>query len=202
VSGSDDNTVRIWDPVTGALTQTLEGHLGSVNSVSFSPDGRLLASGSEDNTVRLWDPATGALARTLEGHSGSVYSVAFSPDGRLLASGSIDNTVRLWDPATSALTQTWNAGKSVTTVEFSDNGLYLHTDSGALAIQSRRDIPTGPRIDANSGISVEENQWLKLNGEKVLWLPVEFRPSHFKVNGNTLALGHTSGRISFIGFHI
>lgn len=170
--------------------------------MAFSHDGRLLVSGSDDNTVRLWDLAPGALTRTLEGHSGSVYSVAFSPDGRLLASGSIDNTVRLWEPATSALTQIWNTGKSVTTVEFSDNGLYLHTDSGALAIQSKRDIPTHPRSHANSGFSFEEDQWLKLNDEKVLWLPVEFRPSHFKVNGNTLALGHTSGRISFIGFHI
>ena len=78
----------------------------SVNSVAFSPDGRLLASGSHDKTVRLWDTATGALQQTLEGHSDWVRSVAFSPDGRLLASGSDDETVRLWDTATGALQQT------------------------------------------------------------------------------------------------
>jgi WD40 repeat protein len=59
-----------------------------VNSVAFSPDGRLLASGSWDNTIRLWDAASGALLRTLEGHTNTVLSVAFSPDGRLLASAS------------------------------------------------------------------------------------------------------------------
>ncbi|CAG8884877.1 unnamed protein product, partial [Penicillium egyptiacum] len=64
-----DETVRLWDPVTGALQQTLEGYSGWVRSVAFSPDGRLLASGSDDETVRLWDPATGALQQTLEGHS-------------------------------------------------------------------------------------------------------------------------------------
>jgi WD40 repeat protein len=42
VSGSDDNTVRLWDAVTGAALQTLEGHTFSVNSVAFSPDGNLL----------------------------------------------------------------------------------------------------------------------------------------------------------------
>ncbi|KAH9203227.1 hypothetical protein DL95DRAFT_350087 [Leptodontidium sp. 2 PMI_412] len=59
VSGSWDNTVRIWDAATGAALQTLEGHLDGVNSVAFSPDGKQVVSGSWDNTVRLWDAATG-----------------------------------------------------------------------------------------------------------------------------------------------
>jgi WD40 repeat protein len=69
-SGSYDKTVRLWDAVTGAPLQTLEGHSGWVMSVAFSPDGKVVASGSYDKTVRLWDAVTGAPLQTLEGHSG------------------------------------------------------------------------------------------------------------------------------------
>src|SRR5437773_248588 len=78
----------------------LRGHQGYVYSVSFSADGRLLASGSADTTVRLWNPDTGQELRCLQGQQGMVYSVSFSADGRLLASGSDDKTVRLWNPDT------------------------------------------------------------------------------------------------------
>ena len=59
-----------------------------VNSVSFSPDGTLLASGSHKITIKLWDTATGNEIRTLTGHTHYVRSVTFSPDSTMLASGS------------------------------------------------------------------------------------------------------------------
>jgi WD40 repeat protein len=70
VSGSEDETIRIWDADTGqSLMGPLEGHQDSVWSVAFSPDGKRIVSGSEDKTIRIWDADTGqSLMGPLEGH--------------------------------------------------------------------------------------------------------------------------------------
>ena len=102
-SGSDDQTVRLWDVATGRqLGSFLNANTDVVNAVAFSPDGKTLASGNADGRVRLWNVAAGGqLGSPLNAHAGAVNSVAFSPDGKTLASGNSDGTVRLWDVATS-----------------------------------------------------------------------------------------------------
>ncbi|KAJ5898218.1 hypothetical protein N7504_008506 [Penicillium tannophilum] len=201
-SGSWDQTVRLWDPAIDASQQNIEGHSDWIRSVAFSPDGRLLASGSQDMTVRLWDPATGALQQTLGGHSGWVVSVAFSPDGRILASGSEDKTVRLWSPVTGALQQTLEAKGPITNLGFSQDGLYYNTDWGSFSVsfQYEDHAPCPNLVDFD--ICVEQRQWIKLHGKRVLWIPPEHRPISFATNGSLLALGPASGRILFIRFHV
>ncbi|KAF5340750.1 hypothetical protein D9611_007391 [Ephemerocybe angulata] len=99
VSGSGDNTVRIWDALTGKVQTVLGGHSGTVRSVAFSPDGKHIVSGSRDKSVRVWDVLTGRVERVLAGHTGYVWSVDFSVDGSQVVSGSGDKTVRIWDPS-------------------------------------------------------------------------------------------------------
>ena len=130
-SGSQDNTLRLWDLGTAQATHALAGHRGSVTSVAFSPDGLRLASGSWDDTIRIWDANTGEHQRTMEGHIGGVASIAFSPDGLTVASGSWDDTVRLWNSGTGEHLRTLEGhSESVNSIAFSPDGLTLASGSG------------------------------------------------------------------------
>ena len=85
VSGSSDETVRVWDAETGEPIHELP--CGSdVNGVAFSPDGRHIAA-LDDKTVRIWDSTTWEFAGSpLQGHDGGVLGIAYSPDGDRIVS--------------------------------------------------------------------------------------------------------------------
>ena len=130
-----DGKFRLWDVATGELKTELTEHKGEVSSLSFSPDGKTLASGSRDageHAVLLWDVETGTLKTKLVGHTGSVYSVSFSPDGKTLASGDAwpDYNLLLWDVATGTLKakRTGHTG-SVYYVWFSPDGKMIASSS-------------------------------------------------------------------------
>ena len=94
----------LWDPVkTSKPIARLTGHQKVVNHVSFSPDGRTIASASFDNAVKLWNARDGKFLLTLRGHVSPVYQCSFSADSRLLVSSSKDTTLKVWDVRTGKL---------------------------------------------------------------------------------------------------
>ncbi|WP_342269666.1 WD40 domain-containing protein [Rickettsia endosymbiont of Orchestes rusci] len=72
-------------------------HNAPVYCLSYSPDGKYLASGSNDQIVRIWDARNGNLLQNLKGHTWYINCLSYSPDGKYLASGSTDNTVKIWN---------------------------------------------------------------------------------------------------------
>jgi len=96
-SGSQDDTVKVWDAMTGSCVQTLLGHSNWVRSVVFSPDSSLLASGSSDETIRVWSLHDYSMITTLTGHKFDVCCVQFSPNGRRIVSISDDKEIIIWD---------------------------------------------------------------------------------------------------------
>jgi outer membrane protein OmpA-like peptidoglycan-associated protein len=83
------------------LKATLNGgHVGKVQNIRFSPDGRMLASGGHDGRVVLWDVATAKPLRSIAAHFGIIFEVTFNKDGSLLASASDDGTAKVWEVKT------------------------------------------------------------------------------------------------------
>jgi dipeptidyl aminopeptidase/acylaminoacyl peptidase len=199
-SASGDRTVRLWDAKTGAARRTFEGHFGRVNVVVFSPDGQLVASASGDRTVRLWDAKTDAARRTLEGHSNSVKAVAFSPDGQLVASASYDRTVRLWDAKTGAAQRKLNVDITVRSLSFFSCGRHLQTNNGVL------DTGFFPGTTSYSSVCLHgpyvANDWVTEEMENILWLPPDYRGTYAAIRNGVVALGSSSGRVSFLEFKL
>jgi WD40 repeat protein len=163
-----EDGVRLWRVSDGTLLRTLEA--SQVTSMSFSPDGQILATGGWDESfVRLWRVSDGTLLRTLEG---SGRCVTFSPDGQMLASGSRDeNIVRLWRVSDGTLLQELEGHKHpVASVAFSPDGQTLASGSSDLYVHLWR-VSDGALLH-------------KLFGHSNSVLSVAFSP-----DGGTLASG-------------
>ena len=95
--GSPDGTIRFVDLSTGAIRAAAGGHTEAVQSVRYSPNGRLLVSTADDDKVIVWDAKTAQPLQTLVGHAGRPTQSVFSADGRTLYTSSLDGTVIKWD---------------------------------------------------------------------------------------------------------
>jgi len=122
ISGSTDNSIRIWDVETGKEEKTLTEHLFSINAVCFSPDGTKIASGSADKTVKIWNSATGKEEKTFIGHKADINCITFSPDGTKVASGSKDYSVKIWNIENDEVITLEGHDAEVISVAFSPDG--------------------------------------------------------------------------------
>ncbi len=108
------------------FTQTF----GSILSVAFDPQGKLLAAGDSKGEIRLWRVGDGQQLLTCQGQANWVWSVAFSPDGKMLASGNGDSTVKLWDVDELRCLHTFEGHSNwVRSVAFSPDGKMLASGS-------------------------------------------------------------------------
>jgi len=156
----------------------LDGHQGTVLTVSFSPDGQRLATAGIDRTIKLWG-RDGKLLATLTGHKAHVRVVKFSPDGQWLASSSDDGIIKIWTP-TGKLKHTISTKiKSIWGFDFS-------ADSKTLAV---------------SGLNASKIEIWSVEGQPVGLINTEGKPSGirslaYSPKGDRLAVGGNDGTVT------
>jgi len=151
LSGSKDNTIKLWDVKSKKEIRGFQGHLDSVFSVVFSQDGKFILSGSRDNTMKLWDINSGQEIRSFKGHSNTVIAVAFSPNGQLALSGSYDKTCKLWDVNSGKEVRSFKGhSDTVRAIAFSPDGKIVLTGSDKLKLWN---VNSGQEIRSFKGHS-------------------------------------------------
>jgi WD40 repeat protein len=117
---SEDGELKIFDWTTGKLVIEIKNaHSDTVYGVSFSPDGKMLASCGADKFVKVFQVPSGKFIKSFEGHTHHVLDVGWKGDGKLLASAGADNAIKVWDFEKGEQTRTMNGhSKQITRLVF------------------------------------------------------------------------------------
>ncbi len=131
VTGSWDNTAKIWNTQTGHAEKKLEQkHKGYVNTVRYSPDGKQILTSSDDGTSKIWDTVSGNVIMTLDQPDTHVKSAVFSPDGLRVVTAANDKTLVMWDSKTGKKLTTFTGHQwPVLEVSYSHDGKRLISGS-------------------------------------------------------------------------
>ncbi len=176
-TGSQDNTVKIWDAKNCAYIRTLRKHTDDVTCVLFSPNEKFVVSGSRDRTIRMHDAFRGTFFWTLTGHTDAISNIVYSHNGDYMMSCSEDKTIRIWDTGYRVCTKILNQYDSCyNSVAVSPAGdiIASGTDEGIIRLW---DFETGKCIN-----SIESGSASVLS--------ISFSPG-----GGYLASGHPEGSV-------
>ncbi|KAG8849678.1 hypothetical protein FRB91_009688 [Serendipita sp. 411] len=151
VSGSGDNTIRIWNLQTRSHMITLKGHTHTVLSVAFSPDNQKVVSGSHDKTVRVWNVETGEEQRK-QIYNSSVMSATFSSNSSKIACGCSDATIHVWDLEGGKLAILEGHADAVLSIAFSSDDQKVVSGSCDTTVRLWDFVRDG-RVSSDSGVA-------------------------------------------------
>ncbi|OAI50325.1 hypothetical protein AYO44_17845 [Planctomycetaceae bacterium SCGC AG-212-F19] len=126
-TGSDDGTIRWWDPTDGRQRAVRQAHRGAVYSIQFAHNDKFLASGGGDGILKLWSPA-GDREEAAFKHNGGIRRITVAPDDATIAVVRTDQTVELWDvPGGKKRTTLRSPGATIFVASFAPDGRTLAT---------------------------------------------------------------------------
>jgi len=173
VSGSRDNSVKVWDVATGTAVKTFRGHYSGVSDVAFDHDGRRVVSAGRDHQTIVWsvdnyEEFRTLYGRTLDGHEDVVLSASFSADGERIVTASRDRTARTWETSTGELLKVYEEGHEylASQAELLPDGRVLVTSAADDTVRFW-DVTTGAELWRLSGTGrsaalaiSSDGQWL------------------------------------------
>ena len=122
VSGSSDNTIKVWDVKSGKLIRTIPAFHSYVTNVALSQDGEIIAAtGYNSHDILLFNSQTGKLIRKLSGHSMEVNSIAISANSKFIVSASDDESIKLWNLDSGKLISSFTSESPIKSIAISNN---------------------------------------------------------------------------------
>jgi WD40 repeat protein len=198
-SASDDCTVRLWDTSSGACKYVIETD-HHISKCTWAPDSLALALALDSGKVRLWDIATKAWRHAFDVNTWDSEVIAFSADGHTIALLTNYKSISCWNKASGMCKQTIEAGEPIYNLAFSDN---QHLIINQILV---KDISSTSLETSHPPIFVKklyiENVWICYGSQKLIWVPPDYRARSHAVYNSTLALGHSSGSITFLELDI
>lgn len=132
VSGSGDDTVKVWEALTGKELLSWRTAGKGVTALALSSDGKQIVTGHWDKSIQIWDASSGKKLSTLRGHAENITSISLSSDGKRIVSGSGDDTLKIWDTATGKILHSLDHDNEydIAAVAFSPDGKWIVSGDG------------------------------------------------------------------------